>query len=1434
MTRKNRSNAGAAAGLAVDPVTVVIRECTTLAAAMSKYTKYSSQSASMASLLTRGVKNDEKETQLFNNYRRISSGDYYHSSGTSNANAGGLTSNNNNKHGPSSNNDPLIFGFLQLKAMLSNYDTLDQIDSLTVLQPFLLVVSTSTTSGYVTNLALTSVHKMLFQYHIINEQSLNYNAAIRNVMVSLTHCRFEGSEQMTDDSVLLKVLSLIQCIFTSENGQVLSDSGVYEVLQTVLSLACNKRRSEVLRKAAESTMLEITIKLFTKLRTIAPTKKETYISAENYASKNLLPDDVIGSSKDVHQGSLEPENLNNVEFEHSSLNPKISGSNDGDSPEFGDEETTETKLVEAYVEADFGLAVIKDYLGILISLITPENSLKHNYSTRVLSLQLLNTAIELAGDCFIDHPSLFALASDLVFKNVVFIIKNAKNTKPTLLQSALQTFVTLCLALGDYLESQLEFALKIIFDIVLDKDIDQMTSVVKELLMEHVALLWTRSTPSFFTKLFVIYDCSLDKTDVCVEFIRTLSKLSLPEVAAFTADTVPPLCLDGIITFVDDVYNSLSDVSSTEEYKKTNSFLDQRKRKTSFIESAETFNEKPKKGIQLLVKNGYIADDSDEHVAKFLFENKGRLNKKTVGEYIANPKNIALLKLFISNFAFNGLRVDEAIRVLLTKFRLPGESQQIERIVETFASKYVQDQEYDSSKEGAASAVEGDYSAIQPDADSVFVLSYSIIMLNTDFYNPQVKNHMTFDDYSYNLKGCNNKSDFPLWYLEKTYNSIKDKEIVMPEEHHGNEEWFDDAWNNLITSLVVYNEAKDDTTSKVAELTDPITMLQFDRAIFDLVGSEILDSLFKIFEIASDDYVSATMLSTIDKCCFVASHYGLLSLYNGIIQRLIKISGLTGDKQYSDEAFEIENIPLVEMVSENDEGHETLSVSKYSVTLGKDYKGQLASILLFRILKLNGAENSISENNWAKIVDIVIELFKNKILDPDVFGAFQKKYKLPPLPKPAAEHTIKKSKKINGSKTGFLSSFASYLKGDEEPSIDEINCSSIAVNCLQTCDLDEFWKNGFNFSDGRFMDTLLHKLEDSAKDQEILKLFVMDLVVGSYFEYCSTNMELGDKIIKKLFSVTQNGKYSKAFALRVLVYKMCMLNVVQESALTITLLEKEILVHNEIYDEEFFENKNVGGEFLKKIIELAHLKPSNEKLFHNESFWKVLRKFASFHKHTETVYNFVAVYFLTEGTNCLNSENFMWLLGLLDEISSIGAVGSQWESEYDRLVKTGHKVTKENPYQDIVGLSLKSISTTARLANMKVDGNELSKNEVFALIQALTHQCLNPCYQLRSYALEAMQETLLQKVTNDCLSLIELIDNGLAPLLDNTPDSKLSVLTVLSKCYLHYFEADKADDDSYTRVLEVFNKYISADPDAEVELQRLITEKKNIQEHGKL
>jgi brefeldin A-inhibited guanine nucleotide-exchange protein len=55
-------------------------------------------------------------------------------------------------------------------------------------------------------------------------------------------------------------------------------------------------------------------------------------------------------------------------------------------------------------------------------------------------------------------------------------------------------------------------------------------------------------------------------------------------------------------------------------------------------------------------------------------------------------------------------------------------------------------------------------------------------MLNTDAYNPQVKNRMTKEDFIKNNRGINEGQDLPLEFLSGIFDNIYAEEIRMKDE----------------------------------------------------------------------------------------------------------------------------------------------------------------------------------------------------------------------------------------------------------------------------------------------------------------------------------------------------------------------------------------------------------------------------------------------------------------------------------------------------------------------------------------------------------------------------------------------------------------------------------------------------------------------------
>ncbi|MEZ0274515.1 MAG: Sec7 domain-containing protein [Roseimicrobium sp.] len=178
----------------------------------------------------------------------------------------------------------------------------------------------------------------------------------------------------------------------------------------------------------------------------------------------------------------------------------------------------------------------------------------------------------------------------------------------------------------------------------------------------------------------------------------------------------------------------------------------------------DAFNQKPKDGIKLIKdlcgEQGLSDAETQQQIAAFLVSNKENLDLAGVGDYLSGPEpeNQAVLKEFTGHLAPNmkGMEYTEALREYLGAFKLPGEAQKIDRLVNAFGNAYMQQ----NPKSGIANE------------DAAYVLSFQAIMLATDAHNPAVKNKMTFDQLKANLRGVNKGKDFSPELLENFYKDL--------------------------------------------------------------------------------------------------------------------------------------------------------------------------------------------------------------------------------------------------------------------------------------------------------------------------------------------------------------------------------------------------------------------------------------------------------------------------------------------------------------------------------------------------------------------------------------------------------------------------------------------------------------------------------------
>lgn len=192
-----------------------------------------------------------------------------------------------------------------------------------------------------------------------------------------------------------------------------------------------------------------------------------------------------------------------------------------------------------------------------------------------------------------------------------------------------------------------------------------------------------------------------------------------------------------------------------------------KQKKIAMTNAVKQFNYKPKRGLKTLVSEGFIPSNSPADIARFLLDND-QLDKTALGEFLGegDPENIAIMHAFVDLMDFTKTRFTDALRRFLQSFRLPGEAQKIDRFMLKFAERYIT----------------GNPNAYA-NADTAYVLSYSVIMLNVDQHSKKMKGpRMTPEDFIKNNRGINDNADLPEEYLRGIFDEISTNEIVLNTE----------------------------------------------------------------------------------------------------------------------------------------------------------------------------------------------------------------------------------------------------------------------------------------------------------------------------------------------------------------------------------------------------------------------------------------------------------------------------------------------------------------------------------------------------------------------------------------------------------------------------------------------------------------------------
>ncbi|KAI1652688.1 hypothetical protein F4813DRAFT_377050 [Daldinia decipiens] len=1444
--------------VAVDPASLVISECISVSSAMRKHARWAGSSVS--SIL--GGNPNPVQLGPPSPLLRPGSKSSMASPGIDGAqdfaiaNRWGLRG----KKGKSMQDNPLMAGFGRLRHELSNCKDIHDFDAPALLNPFLQVIQASSTSAPITILALKAIRKFL-SYGFINPSSPRFPLAMQSLSTAITHCRFEASDSAQDEVVLLMILHLMEDMLSGPGGELLSDESVCEMMETGLTMCCQSRLSELLRRTAEAAMVRMCQIIFEHLK---------YLEVEAGDDLEALDHQANGDMESVKM--VPSTNGNNVIASSDAPGGEPRDSSGSESTPHNVEERPTIEPSEPDDSLDikpYSLPSMKELFRVLVDLLDPHDK-QQGDTMRVMALRIIHVALEVAGPSIARHPALAVVAEDRLCRHLFQLVRS---DNMAILQESLIVAGTLLETCRGVLKLQQELFLSYLIaclhppvEIPREENIDpslydgipQRPSGVKpppsqagsgrstpvpvkdrqklgmeggarkpdarQAMVESIGAL-TRM-PTFLVELFVNYDSDANRGNLCEDMIGLLSRSALPDSATWSTTSVPPLCLDALLGFVQSIADRLDEEPVSDGLPDQATLREERRRKKVIIKGATKFNEKPKEGLGYLKEQKIITDDPAS-TARF-FRSTSRVSKAAIGEFISKRGNDEYLNAFLDLFDFSGKRVDEAVRLLLESFRLPGESPLIERIVTAFAKKYF--------------ATSG--SDVVASEDAVFILTYAIIMLNVDQHSPKLKGskRMELVDFARNLRGVNGSKDFPPEYLELTFEAIKSDEIILPDEHD-NQHAFDYAWRELLLK---------------SESAGPLVLCDtniYDADMFATTWKPIVSTLSYVFMSATDDAVFSRVVTGFDQCAQIASRYGITEALDRIIQNLSYMTTLDTDG--------LSSTALNTEVKVSDDS-DSVMVSELAVKLGRDFKAQLATLVLFRVVK--GSEEVIRKG-WQHIIRIWLKLFVNSLIPSSFFNKNFEKLNLPKIPLHTPSQVIDRATKT--ADTGLMSVLTSYISSyaaddPPEPSAEEVESSLSTVDCIKACDLESVFANISALS-ADSLSPLLEALLDELPDDESSAVPVItvkaeslpssptsgsktpskkptyDPAVVYILEFCTvlalrdneTVEHLGKPVAEALQMILRDSpQHHPILVSRAAFYQFSVLKASYDH----DFVRAPVLLHaiSSFPKETLVKTSQLVLQGLKLCIDQPG--PLRSEIMTSPDFWLILRTLAGNPNASSTVFEILEGG-VSGSPSAIIADNYEAAIALLNEYATAAKVGATVQQKGERRQRNARPPKKETSSDNaVVSRGVKAVnlisSMTARIPHL-MKQSHLENSEAWSaywlpIFKALTTQCTNPCREVRSLAFSSLQRSLLspELTCSDHEEWTAIFGEVLFPLIlrllkpevyssdrDGMSETRVQVASLLCKTFLQYLVLLSKWDgmlDLWLKIIDIMDRLMNS------------------------
>ncbi|XP_020581346.1 brefeldin A-inhibited guanine nucleotide-exchange protein 1 [Phalaenopsis equestris] len=656
-------------------------------------------------------------------------------------------------------------------------------DADTALRPLILALDDA--SSKVAEPALDAAHR-LFSLSLlraeINDAAVSGESApvAARLIGSVCACGAMGEESL--ELAMLRVLVAA----VRSTAVVLHGECLVQIVKSCYNVYLGSQ-SAVNQLCAKTALVQILMIVFTRVEA----------DAVDVAIKTALMADVL----DLADKNLNDSNL--VQAARNFINEAVGG----DEVEVSEEKLWQGEVGEADAGGmskirEDGFLLFKNLCKFSMKFAAPGENPEDPLLLRgkVLSLELLKMVMENAGTFWLVNERFLGAIKQYL---CLSLLKNSALSVMSVFQLLCSIFMILLLKFRSGLKGEIGIFFPMLVLRVLE-NVVQPSFLQKMTVLNFVEKIC--QDPQLIIDIFVNYDCDVDAPNILERIVNGLLKTALG-VPAGSSTTLSPAqdstfqtesvkCLATIVkcmgTWMDqqlrikdfspqssDMDHSSDNSSALNAEEGTNmdfdlqtdtnfvfsdaASLEQRRAyKIEFQKGISLFNRKPLKGIDFLINTKKIGG-SPEEVASFLRSATG-LNATMIGDFLGERDEFPLkvMHAYVDSLNFDGMDFGEAIRFLLRGFRLPGEAQKIDRIMEKFAQRYCK-----CNPTAFTSA------------DTAYVLAYSVIMLNTDAHNSMVKDKMSKSDFIRNNRGIDDGKDLPEDYLGPLYDQIVKNEIKM-------------------------------------------------------------------------------------------------------------------------------------------------------------------------------------------------------------------------------------------------------------------------------------------------------------------------------------------------------------------------------------------------------------------------------------------------------------------------------------------------------------------------------------------------------------------------------------------------------------------------------------------------------------------------------